>query len=120
MPDLTDTQLDELIAVIGLKDPHRGQAIAPCGTQAAYTRHVRCGEPVDDACRAANTEAKRVKGTPTPSRRKPIAHGTLAGYKQHHYRGESPCAECLEANRTYVRNRNRKYATARWTKGGGQ
>ncbi|WP_328495271.1 WhiB family transcriptional regulator [Streptomyces sp. NBC_00414] len=27
---------------------------APCGTRSAYQRHVRRGEPVDDACRAAN------------------------------------------------------------------
>ncbi|MFE1438472.1 WhiB family transcriptional regulator [Streptomyces sp. NPDC058739] len=27
---------------------------APCGTRAAYQRHLRLQEPVDDACRAAN------------------------------------------------------------------
>ncbi|MXM67026.1 hypothetical protein GR925_27255 [Streptomyces sp. HUCO-GS316] len=27
---------------------------APCGTRAAYQRHLRRREPVDDACRAAN------------------------------------------------------------------
>ena len=26
---------------------------APCGTQAAYKRHQRNGEPIDDACREA-------------------------------------------------------------------
>ena len=102
-----------------LTDPHRGQAIAPCGTQSAYTRHVKKGEPIDDACRRANTEAKRAKGTPTPSRRQPIDHGTLKGYKQHLYRGEKACAECLEANRLYVANRDRKYAAARYAKQGG-
>lgn len=30
--------------------------LAPCGTYAAYKRHVRRGEPVDDACAATNTE----------------------------------------------------------------
>jgi hypothetical protein len=116
MPEPTDTQLDQLIRDIGLKDPHRGQAIAPCGTQSAYTRHVRKGEPIDDACRQANTEAKRTKGTPTPGRRKPIEHGTLKGYQQHVYRGEKACADCVEAHRLYKRNRTRKDAAARWAK----
>lgn len=119
MPDLTDAQLDQLINDLGLTDPHRGQTIAPCGTQSAYTRHVKNGDPIDDACRRANTEAKRTKGTPTPSRRKPIDHGTLKGYKQHLYRGEKACASCLEANRLYVQNRDRKYAAARYAKQGG-
>ncbi|WP_405997964.1 WhiB family transcriptional regulator [Streptomyces sp. NBC_00829] len=29
--------------------------LAPCGTRAAYQRHLRRREPVDDACRAANS-----------------------------------------------------------------
>lgn len=121
MPDLTDAQLDQLINDLDLTDPHRGQTIAPCGTPSAYTRHVKKGEPIDDACRRANAEAKRTKGTPTPGRRQPIAHGTLKGYKQHLYRGEKACADCLEANRLYVADRQRKYAAARWAKqGGGQ
>lgn len=119
MPELTDAQLDQLIKDIGLTEPRHGQVIAPCGTQSAYTRHVKKGEPIDDACRKANTEAKRTKGAPTPGRRKPIEHGTLKGYKQHLYRGEQACEECLEANRLYVRDRNRKYAAARWAKQGG-
>ncbi|MDL5205084.1 hypothetical protein [Streptomyces sp. ALI-76-A] len=121
MPELDDTQLDQLIQNIGLTDPHRGQAIAPCGTQSAYTRHVKNGEPIDDACRHANAEAKRTKGTPTPSRRQPIEHGTLKGYKQHRYRDEQACDKCLEAHRLYGRNRDRKRAAARWAKrDGGQ
>ncbi|HEY8985705.1 MAG TPA: hypothetical protein VIU15_39805 [Streptomyces sp.] len=118
MPELTDTQLDQLVKDLRLKDPHRGQAIAPCGTQSAYTRHIKLGEPIDDACRLANTEAKRTKGVPTPSRRQPIAHGTLKGYKQHRYREEDACAECHEAHRAYYRNRSRKAAAACWRKGG--
>ncbi|MGW4728898.1 WhiB family transcriptional regulator [Streptomyces shenzhenensis] len=31
-----------------------GRKLAKCGTRAAYQRHVRKGEPIDDACRAAN------------------------------------------------------------------
>lgn len=119
MPELSDAQLDQLINDIGLTDPHRGQAIAPCGTQSAYTRHVKNGEPIDDACRQANTEAKRTKGTPTPSRRQPIEHGTLKGYRQHRYRDETACDKCLEAHRLYKRGAARKHAAARWAKQGG-
>lgn len=35
--------------------------LKPCGTQAAYDRHIKRGEPVDDECREANRlrQAKR-------------------------------------------------------------
>lgn len=105
MPNLTNAQLDQLITDLGLTDPHRGHAIAPCGTPSAYTRHIKRGEPIDDACRQANTEAKRTKGTPTPSRRKPIAHGELRGAKQHRYRGEPLCEPCHQAEADYQRGR---------------
>jgi hypothetical protein len=32
---------------------------APCGTYSAYKRHLRKGEPVDAACRAASVERSR-------------------------------------------------------------
>lgn len=36
-------------------------ASAPCGTVAAYKRHKRKGEPIDDACRQAwNAEQRRL------------------------------------------------------------
>ncbi|MFF4834059.1 WhiB family transcriptional regulator [Streptomyces sp. NPDC001315] len=34
-----------------------GRALAPCGTRSAYQRHVNRGEPIDAACRQANTDA---------------------------------------------------------------
>ena len=33
----------------------RGRPLAECGSLPAYRRHLRLGEPVDDACRLANT-----------------------------------------------------------------
>ncbi len=36
-------------------------ATQPCGTHAAYARHVRKGEPIDDACRTAEREYRRAK-----------------------------------------------------------
>jgi len=34
-------------------------ATAPCGTPAAYRRHKRRGEPIDDACREAENARQR-------------------------------------------------------------
>ncbi len=39
--------------------PRTGGRPAPCGTRSAYQRHVKKGEPIDEACRAANTTADR-------------------------------------------------------------
>lgn len=36
--------------------------LQPCGTRAAYERHRRRKEPVDDACKAAKTEYAAVYG----------------------------------------------------------
>lgn len=36
-----------------------GRQLAPCGTPAAYDRHVRKKEPIDQACRDANARAAR-------------------------------------------------------------
>lgn len=45
-------------------DGGRPRPLAPCGTEAAYHRHVRNGEPKDDACRQAHTIAKRAERKP--------------------------------------------------------
>lgn len=53
----TRARLDAL----NCEDDHEGRQLAPCGTAAAYKRHIRRGEPVDAPCRRANkrSEAKR-------------------------------------------------------------
>ena len=38
---------------------------ARCGTESAYRRHLRHGEPVDDACRRAHNENNRLRRNPT-------------------------------------------------------
>ena len=38
--------------------------LEPCGTNAAYRRHLRRHEPMDDACKAAHAEAKRAERAP--------------------------------------------------------
>ncbi|SDM47434.1 Transcription factor WhiB [Streptomyces sp. cf386] len=46
--------------------PRTGRKPAKCGTRSAYQRHVKNGEPIDDACRAANTAAdNRLRRTGT-------------------------------------------------------
>lgn len=51
------------------RDRKRGgppRALQPCGTLAAYRRHQRHGEPVDQACRDAyNAEHRRMYATRT-------------------------------------------------------
>lgn len=47
-----------------------GRTLAPCGTAAAYRRHLRRGEPVDEACAAA---AREQKNSRTRARRQRVA-----------------------------------------------
>lgn len=37
------------------------RALAPCGTDSAFQRHKRRGEPVDEACREAHRRVRRVQ-----------------------------------------------------------
>ena len=106
MPELTDDQLDELLDAIGLHVPHN--LPAECGTEAAYQRHLRRGQEPDQACRDAHAAHHRQPCTPDASRRQPIAHGTLKGYKQHRYRQEAACEPCLAAARDYQRDRTER------------
>ncbi|WP_371668815.1 WhiB family transcriptional regulator [Streptomyces sp. NBC_00289] len=54
----------------------RGQP-APCGTRAAYQRHLRLREPVDEACRLANARsAGRYRRTGSTRGRKEAARGS--------------------------------------------
>lgn len=50
--------------------PPAPKPLQPCGTDAAYQRHVKYGEPIDDACRAARNAAQnqrraKARGKPT-------------------------------------------------------
>lgn len=42
-----------------VRPDNSGKPLAPCGTQAAYDRHVRRKEPVDEACRQAHADRRR-------------------------------------------------------------
>ena len=39
--------------------PPRKVALKPCGTPAAYRRHIKNGEPIDPLCREQNIKACR-------------------------------------------------------------
>jgi len=52
--------------------PKGGRPLAPCGTRAAYHRHVRNKEPIDPACRDANSRSA-ISYRATGSTKVPIA-----------------------------------------------
>jgi hypothetical protein len=52
---LTDAQ--ERAALVKPLPRPQERRLAECGTRSAYQRHVKRGEPVDEACRAANRRA---------------------------------------------------------------
>lgn len=82
-----------------------GRDLMPCGTQAAYQRHLRQGEEPCDACRAANTAYKRSRLFVPPRPLMPC--GTAAAYRRHLRYGEEPCEACREAARAYDREKNK-------------
>ncbi|MER7572738.1 WhiB family transcriptional regulator [Streptomyces sp. NPDC126514] len=58
-------------AAAGVPDGPARERPAPCGTRAAYQRHLRRGESVDEACRAANArDVGRYRRTGSTSDRK--------------------------------------------------
>lgn len=85
----------------------RGQEIPtvqPCGTVAAYQRHVRDGQTPCEPCRQAKNASLRKWWN--DNRRKPLPEldwvvcdrgGSAAQAKAHRRRGQKPCAACLKA-----------------------
>jgi hypothetical protein len=106
--EISELEVEQLLYAVGLRHPG-GTGLAPHGTPGAYQRHLRNHDEPCDACRRANSEAKREQrhNPPAPSgRRKPIAHGTYKGAQQHRYRGEKPCDACRLAANAYQNERN--------------
>jgi hypothetical protein len=88
------------------KPPRPAQPLAPCGTEAAHRRHVRNGEPIDQACRQAHNEAGRRRrqrrrqaliAAGLATDRPPARCGTPAGYKKHARENTEKCGPCLAA-----------------------
>lgn len=77
------------------------RTLQPCGTHAAYQRHKRHGEPIDDACReAARTQSAKQAGRNPRIRRHfgPTGCGTRNGYRKHLAANEPACDPCRWAN----------------------
>lgn len=82
--------------------------LQPCGTPAAYTRHRRRGEPVDDACAEARKAEKRTQYANGSVPRGPLQPcGTNAAYERHRWHGEPIDEGCREAHRAWMRRYNR-------------
>jgi hypothetical protein len=69
--------------------------LKPCGTPAAYRRHLRHGQEPCDDCREAEYARNRVGPRPL----QPC--GTAAGAYRHRRAGEPVCEPCHTAERTY-------------------
>jgi hypothetical protein len=79
------------------------QELQPCGTPAAYRRHLARGEPTCEACCAAMADRQR-QYRPVPTIRGPYGKpqcGTDSGHQVHKRRRETPCEPCREAHRAY-------------------
>lgn len=88
--------------------------LKPCGTDAAYQRHLRRRETPCDPCKDAHA-IKRCNergGNHTGQRRGPVQCGTYAGATGHRKRGEKTCFACCEAERIYHRDRRARKAAA--------
>lgn len=72
----------------------------PCGTRAAYQRHLRRGEEPCEECRQAKRDYDNARNRRLGMKPQKIAEcGTDSGYKAHHERDEEPCEECRAAKR---------------------
>jgi hypothetical protein len=76
--------------------PPKPRRLKPCGTPAAYSRHVRRGEPIDAACRKAKSALYSNPRAELPADR-PVC-GTRTGYRWHVEHHEIPCEPCTQAD----------------------
>lgn len=86
---------------VGPIDPapkKRGRPLAPCGTKAAYQRHMKRGEPIDELCMQVHKPKPKRTGR-VPSR----PCGTNSAAARHRRHGEEPCAACKAAEKEYAR-----------------
>jgi len=85
----------------------------PCGTPAAYRRHLYHGTEPCEACRQANTDYVRgdrhTKGIHRPYK-KPVC-GTVGGWNAHQYRNTVPCTPCRLAHNQYMKDWRTKLRT---------
>lgn len=77
-------------------------SLQPCGTPAAYRRHLRRGEVACSACKKAHARQslaayRQRKQSVTPPREL-VPCGTPAAYRRHLNRGEVTCRACCAAH----------------------
>ncbi len=87
--------------------------LRPCGTHAAYRRHLNRGEEPCEPCRQANAaddrKARAAARAAAARQPKPQPqHGTERAYRAHRRAGETPCPPCKAAHT----ERSRAYAAA--------
>jgi hypothetical protein len=81
----------------------------PCGTEAAYRRHLAHQETPCEPCKQAHRDHDR-RYRPTPTRFDKPDCGTVAGYRWHRKHGEPQCRPCKDALAAYARSRYGKAA----------
>lgn len=77
-----------------------GRPLAPCGSEAAYRRHLRWGQEPCDACRAEHARIQSEQRAGEPRELRPC--GTQAAYRRHLNHGEVPCRACTDAHAAVV------------------
>lgn len=110
MAELTDAELDDLIAALGLtkSNPRGGSQRKPIahGEYRGYKQHIyRREEPCETCLQASRDYQRNKKASTAPNRRKPvnkpisipIDHGTIRGYRQHLSLVEPLCGPCRQA-----------------------
>jgi hypothetical protein len=79
--------------------------LQPCGTHAAYARHVKAGEEPCEPCREARAAYMNEWNRRPPQRPRSRAQcGTTAGYARHWRNKEEACEACLKAKRAHMRD----------------
>lgn len=74
--------------------------LMPCGTPAAYKRHLKLKEVPCEPCRQASRAQMRARYTPRALYVRPTSPcGTVSAYKRHLRLKEKPCEACRQATR---------------------
>lgn len=85
--------------------------LAPCGTEAAYRRHLRWKETPCASCRAEHARLQAVhRAAPRKPPRQLVPCGNVAAYRRHLRWGEQPCRACMDANAAEMRAWTRRRA----------
>lgn len=88
----------ELLELIPDDDPTYLTALQRCQTERMHPAVAAIQAHID-----LNHRTRRKDRCPMTAQRKPIRHGTNAGYQTHLRRGIEPCDNCLAAHREYQR-----------------